>query len=227
LPEVALYSALYGRYDWVKPLPQKLGVAAYLFTDQRNLIAPGWEVVYVPHGIATLRGKPEITSPMLAHKFWKCHPHLAVPDASVTLWIDASMEVMVDDYVGRCLQALELDEWACVRHPSRGCIYPEAEYSATLTWRYDGESILGQAAFYRSIGYGPGLGLIATGANVRRHTDTVIDVSEQWWQECINWSHQDQLSLPVLFWLHPELKWNYNVPWFEWWRLHEHGYGSM
>lgn len=220
--KVALYSALYGEYDWVKPVPPNLGVPAILYSD-RPRDAPGWEVRVVNHGIASLKGSPSITAPMLAHKFWKCHPAVALPEFDVSMWIDASMEIVVDDYVTRCLEALNGDEWSCVVHPARSCIYPEGDYSATLTWRYDGPSILAQTAFYRSIGYGPGLGLVATGANVRRHTPSVIEVGEQWWQECINWSHQDQLSLPVLFWLHPELKTNHNLPWHEWWRLHAHG----
>lgn len=221
---VALYTALYGEYDWVKPVPANLGVPAIMYSD-RPREAPGWEVRVVQHGITTLNGDPRIVAPMLAHKFWKCHPALAVPDADVTLWIDGSMEIVVDDYVARCLKALDQDEWACVRHPARACIYPEADFSATLTWRYDAEAILKQAAWYRSIGHAAGFGLIATGANVRRHTPTVIEVGEQWWDECLNWSHQDQLSLPVLFALHEELKWNYNLPWFQWWHLHQHGAG--
>lgn len=219
---VVLYSALYGEYDRVKPVPQNLGVPAILYSD-RDRDAPGWEVRVVNHGIASLKGDPSITAPMLAHKFWKCHPAVAVPEADISMWIDASMEIVVDDYVTRCLEALNGDEWSCVRHPARSCIYPEAEYSATLTWRYDREAILKQAAWYGTIGHGAGLGLIATGANVRRHTPTVIEIGEQWWQECINWSHQDQLSLPVLFHLHEELKWNLNLPWHQWWTLHPHG----
>ena len=221
---VALYSAQYGSYDWVKPIPRLEGdVPAIMYTDNRDLVAPGWEVRYEPHGIATLNGDARITAPMLAHKYWKCHPHLAVPWADVTMWIDGSMEIVVDNYVSRCLEALNQDEWACVKHPARTCIYPEADFSATLTYRYDAPSILKQAAFYRSIGHPAGFGLIATGANVRRHTDTVIEVAEQWWQENLNWSHQDQLSLPVLFHLHPELKWNMNLPWHTWWNLYPHG----
>lgn len=221
---VALYSALYGEYDWVKPVPD-LGVPAILYSD-RPRDAPGWEVRVVNHFIATTKGSPSITSPMLAHKYWKCHPHLAVPDADITMWIDGSMEIVVDDYVSRCLEALDQDQWSCVRHPSRTCIYPEADFSSTLTWRYDAEAVLRQAAFYRSIGHPADYGLVATGANVRRHTDKVIEVSEQWWIECLQWSHQDQISLPVLFRLsEEELTWNYNLPWFEWWFLHEHGRG--
>lgn len=221
---IALYSAQYGDYEPIKPIPDNLGVPAYLYTDREPADAGGWIIRVVNHGIASLKGDPAITAPMLAHKFWKCHPHLAVPDADITMWVDGSMEVVVDDYVTRCLEALDDDEWSCVRHPERTCIYPEADYSATLTWRYDGPSILEQAAFYRSIGHGAGLGLIATGANIRRHTPETIEIGEQWWHECITRSHQDQLSLPVLFGLHENYRWNMNLPWHEWWKLHPHGH---
>lgn len=220
--KLALYTAIYGDYETPKPVPANLGVPAIMYSD-RPRDAPGWEVRVVNHGIASLKGDLKIVAPMLAHKFWKCHPHLAVPDADVTMWIDGSMEIVVDDYVDRCLAALHEDEWSCVRHPVRSCIYPEGEYSATLTWRYDVGSILEQIEFYRTIGHRPGFGLIATGANVRRHTDQTIEIGEQWWHECVTRSHQDQLSLPVLFGLHPGFRWNMNLPWHTDWILHPHG----
>jgi hypothetical protein len=141
----------------------------------------------------------------------------------VSLWIDGSMELTREDYFDRCLAALGEDDWATVRHPHRFCIYPEAEFSGILE-RYLGQPMAEQVAFYRdTIGHPENWGLHATGANARRHTDLVLEISDQWWEECVNWSHQDQLSLPVLFRLHPELKWNYNLPWHEDWILHPHG----
>jgi hypothetical protein len=132
------------------------------------------------------------------------------------------MEINVDGYVNRCLQALGTDDWSCVRHPARTCIYPEAQFSATLTWRYDAESIQRQARFYASF-HPANWGLIATGANVRRHTPNVLELCDQWWIENLNWSHQDQLSLPVLLRLaEDKVKFNYNLPWFQWWFLHGH-----
>lgn len=224
--DVALYTAIYGNSDWVKPVPD-VDVPAYLYTDSKETAAEaeslGWEPRIANHGIATLKGEPRITAPMLAHKWWKTHPELACPGVEVSLWIDGSMEVRASDYVERCLGALGADDWACVPHPARGCIYPEAEFSATLTWRYDRPSILAQANFYRAF-HPADWGLIATGANVRRHTANVLELSDQWWTECLNWSHQDQLSLPVLLRLaEGKVKFNYNLPWFQWWYLHEHG----
>lgn len=223
LVKVALYSAIYGRYDRLKKLPD-IGIPAYLYTDSNeNLDGFGWEVRRVPHYIATTRGAPSITAPMLAHKWWKTHPELACPTVDISLWIDGSMEITVEKFVDRCLQALGPDDWACVPHPARNCIYPEGWFSATLAWKYDPNSILRQIRHYESF-HPSNWGLIATGANVRRHTPEVIKLCHQWWDECLNWSHQDQLSLPVLLRLAGDkVKWNMNLPWFQWWFLHEHG----
>lgn len=223
MDKVAVYTAIYGAYDTPKPLPD-LGVPAYLYTDNPHLQAPGWQVRVVRHGIATLKGDPRTTGPMLAHKWWKTHPELACPDADITLWLDGSMVVTVGDYVARCLAALGGDDWACVRHPWRTCVFDEGEYSATLTWRYDTAVMLAQVEQYRAINHPRGWGLIATGANVRRHTPEVVNLSHQWWDECVNWSHQDQLSLPVLLRLADgRVRWNMNLPWHEWWELVPHG----
>ena len=225
---VGLYTAVYGNYETPRPIRVHSQVPCVMFTDSdvvaEKAIAVGWEARVIPHYITTLKGDPKVVGPMLAHKWWKTHPHRALPGVNVSLWIDGSMEVTVGDYVQRCLDALGDDDWACVPHPARNCIYPEATFSATLA-RYDTVSLLTQVAFYRdTVGHPHNWGLVATGANVRRHTPSVIELSEQWWDECVNWSHQDQLSLPVLFRLSEgKVKWNRNIPWHQWWHLHQHG----
>lgn len=213
--KVGIYTAIYGGYETPKKLPD--GVEANLYTDNPDIVVPpGWVVHY--------RDMEHIApgNPMMQHKWWKTHPLEAMPDYDVSLWIDGSMEITHSGYVEKCLAALGDDDWATVRHPHRFCIYPEGEYSATLL-RYAGQPILEQIAFYRSIGHPEHWGLHATGANARRHTYKVAEISDMWWTECVEWSHQDQLSLPVLFRLHPELKWNYNLPWHQDWILHPHG----
>lgn len=185
----------------------------------------GWVPRVVNHGIATLLGDPKITAPMLAHKWWKTHPDLAAPDAEVSIWVDASMEVTEPSYVDRCLEVLGVDQWSIMSHPERRCVFKEADYSAHLTWRYDGPALHRQAAHYRSF-HPEDWGLFATGNFIRRHTWQTIDLSHAWWHECIVWSHQDQVSLPVLMRLYEQkgLTWNANLPWHQWWKLHEHGW---
>jgi len=216
--DIVIYSAIYGGYDRPKPVPADIGVPCIMFTDDQELHAPGWDLIV---------GNPpggDGWSPMMKHKYWKIHPHRAFPDARMSMWLDGSMTIIVNDYVQRCVTALGNDDWSLVRHPARSCIYDEASFSAILA-RYDGPALLRQVEYYRTIGFPTGWGLMATGANVRRHTDIVAETNEHWWHENVERSHQDQLSLPVILWLMQRrgLTFNWNLPWFEWWHLSEHG----
>ena len=212
---VGLYTAVYGGYETPKKLPA--GMRGVMYTDDPAIVAPDcWEVRVVDME-STAPGDP-----MMQHKWWKTHPEEALPGVDVSLWIDGSMEIIKEDYFELCILALGDDDWATVKHPHRFCIYPEAQFSSILE-RYRSQDVLGQVEFYRSIGHPANWGLHATGANARRNNARALGVSELWWDECVNWTHQDQLSLPVLFRLRPELKWNYNLPWHQWWILHPHG----
>lgn len=228
-PHVAIYSAIYGGYEHPKKLPVDLPVPAFLFTDSdvtaAEAVHAGWQARVVPHHFESPNGDPEIVVPMLNHKFWKTHPHVALPGTEISIWMDGSMEIVVDSFVDNCLAALALDDWACMPHPARTCIYPEADYSATLTWRYDAPSIQAQAKFYSQF-HPANWGLIATGFCVRRHTPQVLDLSEEWWHEIVTRNHQDQISLPVLMKLFVDagkVRFNYNLPWHQWLTHWPHG----
>lgn len=211
--KAVLYSALYGNYEAPKPLPD-LGIPAIMYTDDPDLVAPGWEVRHVPLDVDT---------PMMRAKYWKCFPRLAAFGADISLWVDASMTILVDDYVQRCLDALGDDDWVMVKHPGRPCVYDEADVSATMVHKYDPAELKAQVEYYRSIGHPAKWGLFANGANVRRHTAAVAQVCEQWWWECTTRSCQDQVSLPVLVRLAGDrLRWNTNMPWGEWWSVGWH-----
>jgi hypothetical protein len=229
--QVAIYSALYGGYEYIKPLPD-LGVLAVMLTDEEEPEAPGWLVEggftvdqFWPECQEELTlamwNDPAATGSMMCHKYWKMHPEEAVT-ADVSIWLDASIEVTEPNFVDLCLEALGEDDWCAVPHPWRNCIYDEAAFSALLP-RYDAECLNRQSSHYRGIGHPPHWGLFATGVMVRRHSPAALEVSDLWWDECVNWSHQDQVSLPVLFRLKEELKWNTNMPWSQWWVSHPHG----
>jgi len=229
---VQAYSAIYGGYDHPKDM-REVGfkLKPIMFTESsetmREAKEMGWYPVYAPHDWMSPHGDPAIVGPMLNHKYWKCHPeavHADGPDPIIeaSIWLDGSVQPH-PGFEDIAIAALGDDDWSCVPHPSRACIYPEAEYSATLTWRYDGPAILAQANHYRAF-HPPGLGLIATGVNIRRHTPDVIELSHLWWEEILNWSHQDQISLPVLLRLWGDrVKWNMNLTWHKDWILHPHG----
>jgi hypothetical protein len=221
---------VYGPYESVRAVPD-VDVECHFFTDTGEMAQlaqeAGWTSHHINHGIATLKGDPSVTAPMLAHKWWKTHPELACPDAEVSIWMDGSMDVTEPRYVERCLELLGEDDVTFMAHPERGCIFTEAEYSAVLTWRYDAPSITEQARHYKNF-HPEQWELFATGLIIRRHTPTVLELGEQWWHENLRWSHQDQLSLPVLVRLLEEkgLKWNKNLKWLMDGGVHLRPHGS-
>ena len=209
-----IYSALYGGVDHVPALPPDLPYEAIMYTDDRHLGAPGWEVRYVPHGIWSPNSDPVKGPPMLAHKYWKLFA--GRDEADIAIWLDASVTIALsgEDFVKRCEAAVVFEDIAFVEHPWRTCVYDEAAYSALLPrYAYEAPHILAQSAYYASIGHPDHWGLMATGFMVRRDTHAVRKLMEDWWYEILHRSHQDQVSLPVLLRLaEGHLRWNTNLP---------------
>lgn len=237
-----LYTAIYGGYDDPKPLPAGLDVPAVLFTDSPETAkaaeVAGWMPVVVPHRVATCNGDPAKTGPMLAHKWWKTHPSrvysaVVEPDLGfvtpdVALWIDGSITPRVADYGAVCLAALGGHDLALTPHPWRDCAIEEGRYSATLP-RYQGTGVDRQTEFYAGF-HPPHWGLFASGALAWRVNPVTAAFGELWWRECLNWSHQDQVSLPILLRmadtgqleLGGRLDWNRNLLWEQAWTLANH-----
>jgi hypothetical protein len=236
-PRVAIYSSIMGGYEaTAKPLPHDLPCPAYMFTDRTDLArqcrSAGWRPIVSngPYGHFEpdpANGDPAVVRPMLAHKYWKTHPVEAMETAEqhnvdVSVWMDGSMQVggrlPGQEFVDRCLGALGDDDWSLMRHPWRSCIYDEAVYSSTLIYRYDSAAMMRQHDHYRDGWAHPShWGLFATGMMVRRHTKAVTELGEAWWWHNLKWSHQDQISLPVLIrtasGARDDFRWNANLPW--------------
>lgn len=216
----ALVTAIFGGYDWPKPLPLDHGFdQALLYTDDVLIGQAASEYGWHP----VVETGPVASSPMLRAKFWKTHPFFAAPRADVSVWLDASMRITADNMAGRCVAALGDDDVAMTPHPSRTCIYDEAVVTASLA-RYGDCDPMGQVAEYRGA-HPANWGLFASGASVRRHNDRVARWGDWWWMENLRRTYQDQLSLPFVTRELAEtgrLTYNTNMPWGQWWELSPH-----
>ena len=187
--DAAVVSAIYDSYDTVKPVcPQRgLDVEWILVTDDPDLRAPGWTVVYEP--------RPGM-HPNRAAKGPKFRPD-RYTSAPASVWVDASFRVTSPTFVMEALSYA--DPIAQFVHPWRDCVYTEAEASADLP-KYWGEPIEGQAKYYRAAGHPEHWGLWATGVIARKHTLRTAKMGALWGQEVNVWSFQDQLSQPYVLW---------------------------
>lgn len=222
--KIAVVTAIYGGYDKPKPLPDTLGASAYLYTDDQAVADAAADLGWWPIVAEAPTGDVDLT-PMLKAKYWKTHPLIAAPGYDVSIWLDGSMTILEPAFVQLCLDALGNDDLSMTPHPERRCIHPEAQVTAGLA-RYADCDPIEQVEFYRSFGHPDDWGLFASGASTRRHTTAVECWGEHWWDDCVAWTYQDQLSLPVVTRIMESrgLRWNTNMPWHKWWSLAPHGY---
>ena len=177
------YSANYGAFDFPRTQP----VPVRMFTDETHPL-------------------PEYSAPRMAAKWWKLHPEAACPEADVSVWLDANLDIMRGDFLALCVAELGDDDAVFLPHPWNDCIYPEARDSLRGA-KYDGMPIVEQAEHYRALGHPEHWGLFHASILIRRHNAAVRAFDEAWWHENVVWSLQDQVSLsPVL--RTSELRWH-------------------
>lgn len=188
---VVVYTAVYGGYDVPpRPVDQDVPVEWVCFTDDASLSADGWRMVHEPS---------RFDHPRMSAKWYKALPDLALPEVRWSIWIDANARV---DSISFASSAVALADrgLAVFRHPQRDCIYLEARASRlTAPSKYAGQPMEEQVAHYRQEGHPTHGGLYAGGTIVRDSSRSDIrEVGRRWLDECVRWTYQDQLSLPVV-----------------------------
>lgn len=140
----------------------------------------------------------EYPDPNLDAKKYKVLSHQTFPDAEYTLWIDGSIRIsaspapLISQYLGDA-------DMAVFAHPHRICIYQEA--AECITKRLDNpRRIYAQVARYTQCGYPENNGLAEATIILRRNTEKVRCFNEIWWEEIINGSRRDQISLDYAAW---------------------------
>ncbi len=220
MADIAVYTAVSANYDPLSPPPRVPDVDFIAFVDDpENTPANGWDLRPIP--IIFHEGEIMDLSPRMRAKYPKLMPHQILPDYPVTVWVDGSHVFRSENAVAEMVDTLnDGSGFALHAHPWRDCIYEEAAASLEL-WKYASEPIEEQIACYRRNKHPEHGGLWACGSMIRRTDHPLVNrVMEAWWQECVDWTYQDQLSLPVVlraFGLRPTAFPHHQVhgnPWF-------------
>lgn len=179
-----IITAIFGAKDTLNDDINVEGAKAVCFTDNPDLKSDVWEIRLIPDLFTDKRRTSRMP---------KILPHLFLPDATYSLYVDGNIISKVP------LQKM-IDEWlnetdiAFFKHPTRDCYFEEAKECIRLGLD-DKEIITQQMIRYKDIPRH--LGLYQGGVIFRKHTDRVRQFNECWWAEYCTGAKRDQLSLPI------------------------------
>jgi len=190
------YTAIFGEYDDLKePKVITEGWEYVCFTNSPNLKSSIWNIVqYNP------QEKPQNKREhSLIARFLKINPHSQFGKENVlSVWVDGSIEIncnldeFVNKYKGRALTIM--------KHPTRNCVYQEA--NACIGLKKDDEGIIiSQMANYKHLYMPEHVGMVASGVIIRNHNEDVNSFCEKWWAQVNRFSIRDQLSFNFVAWI--------------------------
>ncbi len=196
---LVIYTAAFGDHD----KPQEIydcpeGVTLICFTDDPTLTRKTWRVILRPRVFA---------HPRMDAKWYKMSACHLFPDVGRSLYIDSSIWVWdAQGFIDKCFGALSRlqrlgipAQIAFFGHPEgQTTLRGEAEHSLTMP-KYAGALLREQVLHYESAGF-PGGDIFAGGVIAREHHPHIAAFEKAWFDECVHWSVQDQISLPYVLW---------------------------
>lgn len=190
MEKVAIYTCIIGKYDkLLQPVAVGEGFDFICFVGkgEKEQDRDGvWEIRELPY---------ENSSRTLTARYAKMHPHELLPDYEYSLWIDGNISIESDSIYGIVRDKMaEGAVLAGVQHPTRDCIYAEAEKCRDM--RYISYFKLAQLhSIYLFSGIRRHEGLMETNVILRKHNDSeIVRFDDMWWREIQTLCRRDQLS---------------------------------
>ncbi len=186
-----VYTVLIGDYD-------KLGVPGYVPPDWETYCITDSKQTCVGWNYITLSEEHKLPDAARTSRKPKILSHAFFPDADVTLYIDANMQIVCDINKILALMPGGVDI-ANLKHPTRCDVMTESEVIIRKN-KDDATVVNSQIKQYIKDGYPVKDQLACNAIILRKHTDKVKELNELWWQEICNGSKRDQLSFPYAVW---------------------------
>lgn len=225
---VAVYTAIYGKYDPLRVHPRIPGVDFHCFTDDEALLSREDWIIHL---------EPSELPPRLAAKRPKVlGPQLSPLDAyDVTLWVDANCEFTSEQFVDEALADLGLDGFALYRNPDFNCIYAQTIAFIRSLPLAAAPALLRQTARYYAQGHPENWGQWACTTMARRRSPKLDQAMNAWWDAICSWSFddktlpfglpRDQIDLPPVLRKHAirPREWPHDQLQSPWWQRRPHG----
>lgn len=193
-PRVAVYTAVFGNYDSIKPVGVKSKFCDYyLFTDGNVDENLGWTVRE-----ADFPTEYKTADNVTKNRYLKMHPDVLFPDYDYSIYIDGTVELKYDIFplLGRMGEGFI----AMNRHHVRDCIYSEAQ-TIIRVGKAKAQEVTALMDRYKEEGLPEHFGLTECNIIVRKHSDQRCKkLMSDWWQMFLNGPKRDQLSFVYCLW---------------------------
>jgi len=188
---VVVYTAIFGSYDTLRdPIGLEKDVTYHCFTD----ITPPSDGIWQMH-----YQELEQRSNVRAARYRKIMAHKFLPDADYSMWIDGNIQLINPRTRAKCFSYLGDADIALFKHAERDCVVQEAAANIVLGKDFP-SNIHRQIQHYFNKGYLEHNGMVETNILLRRHTKSVQEFNEAWWDELEQHTHRDQLSFNYVAW---------------------------
>lgn len=192
--KTVVYTCITGGYDSLKePNIVSKDVDYICFTDNLNLKSPVWQIKPIPEELKFL-------SNVKKQRIVKICPHRYLSEYDVSVWVDGHIYIIGD--INEFISQYDLNKCSFYTrvHPSRKCIYDEAE--AVIKMNKDSIDVVNrQIQRYKQENYPKKIGMMETGIILRKHNAKICKLlCNLWASELLKESHRDQLSFNYACW---------------------------
>jgi hypothetical protein len=193
---VCVMTAIFGGVDEARPmveqsLPEGAIYERFIYTEQNT-----------PFPLPNL---PE----RLQAKYFKCNMAHAKPGYDVYVWIDGNVEVADPLFMGKLIAPLFLDNTKITiqKHHERNTIKEEIDFilnsnNPYLTIRYGKQPLAAEYGYYIAQGMPHTAPLYSCNVFAHSNRNKAIQVMDEWWALCLQWSWFDQSAFSFLAWKH-------------------------
>lgn len=183
--DITVVTAITGDKDHLFPQKEYKGVEYVAFVEN-DLKDSFWKTRPVCD---------KFVKPVMNAKIHKVLTHKYV-DTPYIVWIDGNVSLKQDPR--KLIKLMGDKDFAFFKHPSRDCLYDEADVCVSLG-KGNRAEIAEQIKSYAKVGIKPHSGLWEVPCFIRKNNKKANEVFERWWAEITRYSNRDQISFPVAF----------------------------
>ena len=195
MAQKVVYTVLTGGYDRLQ---------------QPEVTAPGWDYICFTDGPAgregvwELRPIPYEGTPLMRARWAKLHPHVLLPEYTLSVFMDANLCITGTTFYDRCQEAAA-SGFAALQHPQRDCVWEELRY-CYLKDKLSTRAALRHYRHLQDMGMPRHAGLYETNILLRAHlTPAMVLLDEAWWRALTACCPRDQLTFTTVLREQPAL----------------------